>query len=421
MRGRAGLCLVLVTLSAACARVEATTRTERGPLLRTFERPVVLEGGVTAEVRVEWPRLALALTAHDVCRVQAVEEYAEERVTERSSGAAGPALSTGLANVLASAVLFATSFVASPAPDTSVIDQGGRYGPSTRQYLQGASAVTLGIGGPALAVGVIAMLRSGEDVELRRSEQVVGERDARCHARPVSGPVELVGAAGGAVSRPAAEGLVEVAATELDAAPEALRFAGREVALTVEGQQALEAFGACLTLARAAPATLEQLDEGALLVRAQLLRSCREARGAALADEVRAVDEALARRRPGGAAEGPAGGPAPASFEAALAAHAPLLRLGPGGEGHALWEAPAAHEGTAVHLVGVLVTGGAGAEAVAQVGARRVVLRLPSPRAWGAELAAGTRVEAVAVVAGTATAQGRVVPALRAVWVRAAF
>ena len=50
--------LAILALGAAgCVHVETTTRTERGPLLRTFERQQVVEGAVRATVTAQWPRL----------------------------------------------------------------------------------------------------------------------------------------------------------------------------------------------------------------------------------------------------------------------------------------------------------------------------------------------------------------------------
>ena len=82
--------LALFPYVVSCTAIDSTTRVERVPLLRTFERPVLLPGGVTSDVRVEWPLLKLTVIGYDVCRAQTVEEYAEEKITERTSGASGP-------------------------------------------------------------------------------------------------------------------------------------------------------------------------------------------------------------------------------------------------------------------------------------------------------------------------------------------
>ena len=42
--------LVLTSL-AACAPIEQSVRTERGPLLRSFTRPMVIEGGLRGQVQ----------------------------------------------------------------------------------------------------------------------------------------------------------------------------------------------------------------------------------------------------------------------------------------------------------------------------------------------------------------------------------
>ena len=184
--------LLALPLLVGCTAIESTTRVERGPMLRSFERPVLLPGGITSDVRVDWPLLKLTVVGYDVCRAQQVEEYAEEKITERTSGAAGPSLSTGIANTLASAVLLAVSFAVASSADTNLIDASGRYGPSLRQYFQGASLITLGIGLPALAVGLIARARSGAEARpAPRGRSSDPSPAARCSARPSDSPPAL--------------------------------------------------------------------------------------------------------------------------------------------------------------------------------------------------------------------------------------
>ena len=84
-------------------------------------------------------------------------------------------------------VLFAVSFAVSRAPDTNVIDRGGNYGPSTQQYMQAATAITLGVGLPALGVGLLTKARTGDEVVTQRAEQVVSQKDVRCNERPATG------------------------------------------------------------------------------------------------------------------------------------------------------------------------------------------------------------------------------------------
>lgn len=414
------LAVLLLFALASCARVDATTRVERGPLLRTFERPVLLEGGLTSDVRVEWPWLKLTVLGYDVCRAEQVEEYAEEKITERTSSAAGPALSTGIANTLASAVLFAVSFAVPSTPNFNVIDSGGRYGPSTQQYLQGASLVTLGVGLPSLVVGVISRLSSGEEVVAQKAEQVVSQKDARCNERPATGPVALVSAQGARLPLQASDGALDVDGTKLTLVPESLRFAERDIELSEEGQVLFSAWAACVALEQDQK-TLEQLSETGLLTRAERLRDCRRVRGAALDEAVKAVDDELSRRRESGspAAWGP--GTSVSSFEEAVSAYAPALKLSPTSKDLAVLDAVEAAEGRAVLLEGIVGEGVTENIGVIQVGDRQVFLFIPPKKAWGGHFPNGTRIEAVALLAGRQTLGERTLPLLRAVWMRTAW
>ncbi len=412
--------LLLGLLLCGCTAVEATTRTERGPLLRTFERPVLLEGGVSADVRVAWPQLKLTVVGHDVCRAQTVEEYAEEKITERTSNAAGPALSTGIANVLASAILFGVSYAVSAQPNQQLIDAAGNYGASTRQILQGASLVTLGVGVPALVVGLVARFRSGEDVEALRAEQVVSQRDARCNDRPVSGAATLVSAQGATVPLQVVDGALDVDGSTLALVPETLRFSEREVELSEDAQLQFSAWAACVALAQD-PRPLEALSETGLLTRAEQLRECRRVRGAELGGAVKGVDDELQRRRESGSPAAWAPGTNVASFEEAVSAYAPRLTLSPTSKDLAVLDAPAAAEGQAVLLEGLVSEGITANIGVVQVGERQVFLFIPPKKAWGGDFPNGTRVEAVALLAGTQTLGERTLPLLRAVWMRTAW
>lgn len=418
---RVGALLAVLLLAPGCLRVEATKRVERGPLLRTFDRPQLLEGGVTVDARVDWPALKLTFVGHDVCRALTVEEYAEDHITERTAPSVGPALSTGLANVLASAVLFVVSFVVSRAPDTTLIDGGGRYGPSTQQYLQGASLVTLGIGVPALAVGLIGRAQSGDVVETVRAEQVVNQKDARCNERPVTGPAALLSARGVALARPVTDGALDVVAADFKEAPEGVRFADREVELDEASREKLAGYGACVQLELDGTPTLEALGESALLARAERLRLCRAVRGEAMAEPIRLVDEELRRRREGGNPGAFAPGAGAASFEEAVAAYAPTVKLSPTSKDLALLATPEAAEGRAVLLEGVVAEGLTENIGVIQVGDQQVFVFIPPRRTWQERFEVGTRVEAVALMAGKQTVGERTLPLLRAVWMRNAW
>lgn len=408
-------------LASACAPLETNTRTERGPLLRTYTRPQVVEGGATVDVRADWPTLKLTLAAYDTCRAETVEEYAEERITERTARSAGPALATGIANVLAAGVLYGVSFAVSDAPNVSTLDEAGRYGASTRQYVQGVSLATLIVGVPALAVGVIGMLRSGTDLETLKSEQVVSQKDARCNERPAAGPVTLVGAKGAVAQKPAVDGAVDFAATELSGAPESLQLAGVDLPLDEDAQATLWGFGACVQLERDGAQKLDALGEGDLLSRAEKLRSCRVVRGADVAAAIRAVDDELKHRRESGAPGAFAPGANVGSFEEAVSAYAPRLTLEKGSADLAKLDAPELLDGQAVLLRGVVAEGMTTNIGVVQVGERQLYLFIPPKRAWGGDFGNGTRVEAVAVMAGVQTVGARTLPLARAVWMRTAF
>lgn len=412
---------VLLLLVSACAPLETNTRTEHGPLLRTYTRPQMVEGGATVDVRADWPTLKLTLAAYDTCRAETVEEYAEERITERTARSAGPALATGIANVLAAGVLFGVSFAVSDAPNVSTIDEAGRYGASTRQYVQGVSLATLIVGVPALAVGVIGMLRSGTDIETLKTEQVVSQKDARCNKRPAAGPVTLVGAKGAVAQKSAVDGAVDFTATELSGAPESVQLAGVDVALHEDAQAKLWGFGACVQLERDGVKKLDQLGEGDLLARAEKLRQCRVVRGADVAEAIRAVDDELKHRRESGAPGAFAPGANVGSFEEAVSAYAPRLTLEKGSSDLAKLDAPELLDGQAVLIRGIVAEGMTTNIGVVQVGERQLYLFIPPKRAWGGDFGNGTRVEAVAVMAGVQTVGERTLPLARAVWMRAAF
>lgn len=413
--------LFLLMLFPGCSAIETNTRVERGPLLRTFERPVLLPGAVTADVRADWPMLKLTVVGHDVCRAEQVEEYAEESITERTSNAAGPSLSMGIATGIASAVLFAVSFAVSSSADTSLIDAAGRYGPSTKQYLQGASGITLGIAVPALAVGLIARFRSGEEVETRRTEQVVSQKDARCNDRPETGPFSLHSAQGARVPLQVTDGALDIDGEKMPVVPESMRFADRDIELSEDAQATFSAWAACVALKIDAPKSLDALSETGLLARAERLRECRRIRGDAIAAEVKAADDELARRRESGSPAAWAPGTNVASFEEAVSAYAPALKLAVGSKDLSVLETPEAYEGRAVLVQGLVGEGLTENIGVIQIGERELFLFIPPKKAWGGPFAVGTRVEAVALVSGRQTLGEKNLPLLRAVWMRTAW
>jgi hypothetical protein len=397
---------------SGCMHVESTTRVERGPLLGQTHRAQVLEGDVKGALSVEWPSLVVTITGADTCRDLTVEEYAEDHITERTSAAAGPALSTGISTILAGAALYGVSFLVSGSPNTQVIDASGHYGASTRQVLQGWSVVLGGVGVPAVIVGLVTSLKTGEDVRTERVEQVVSQRDEVCHQRPLVGPVVLrAGAVQGPERLTAADGLVRFAPPELPGPVDQVLFAGRKVTLDAEGQAALDGYVACAGL-EAPPGPLAELDERALVARIDLLHRCHAVRGAAVDASVASAEAELTRRR-----QPVREGPRFESYEEALRTVKPGLRLT---RTSSQWEHPGSLDGETAQLEAVVAERTAD-HLVLQVGAHRVVLSLPAQPSWPERFEAGTRVEVVAHFEGQETLGREVLPRARALWVRGAW
>lgn len=412
--------LVLMSL-AACAPIEQSVRTERGPLLRSFTRPMVIEGGLRAQVQVTWPALDVQVTEHDVCREVAIDEYAEERITEKTAPAAGASFSTGVAATLGAAALFGISFLLSNSPDTTVIDTTGRFGPAPRTVMQGSSLIALGIGLPALAVGGIAFLRTGETIEQRRVEQETGQKDVECHARGVSGAIRLVGSRGDVGAVTVTDGLGHVDGTTLKGGFTELALAERPIALDETGQQTIDAFSACLALEAEGARAPESLGDGDLVNRADRMRRCKAVRGDEIVEPLKAVDAELSRRRETGTPGAFVRGPQVASFEEAVSAYAPRLTFKAGSPDLAKLDAPDTLNGQAVFMQGFVSSGLTENIGVLQLGEREVFVFIPPKRSWGGDFGNGARVEAVAVMAGWQTVGEKTLPLARLVFMRPAF
>lgn len=414
------MCALLLT---GCIGVDSTTRVERGPLLRTFDRQQIIEGSVRAEVTAQWPKLRVSLRGHDLCRSQVVEEYAEEHTTERTSSAAGPALSTGIVGTLGGLVALAVSPVLSGEPNRAYIDGGGRYGPSVRTQVRTWSVVGFVIGVPALVVGGIAYLRQGEETEVKKVEQVATQREVVCNERDVDGPVILMND-----QRVTAEGkMVAGSVVEFDESAFAttganrVTFFGREAELDPASVKVLDGFSACRQVAKEQVASVPTLTTGALMNRLERVRACRGVRGDAMAEEGKALEAEVARRREGGDPGALPVGPNVTSFEEAVASYSPRLKLSTGSPDLAKLDAVDDIAGQAAVIEGVVTEGVTANIGVIQAGTRSVFLFLPTQKAWGGEYAVGTRVEVVAVVVGSQTLGDRTLPLLRAVWMRPAF
>ncbi len=419
---RAVLGLALAVVSG-CTSLESTTRVERGPLLRTFDRNQVTEGAVRAEVTAKWPRLFVALRGHDLCRSQVVEEYAEEHTTERTSTAAGPALSTGLVGTLAGLIMIGVSPLLSNEPNREFIDGGGRYGAPLRTQVRGWSIVAFSIGVPALVVGAIAYLRQGVETEVKKVEQVATQREVVCNERDVEGPVMLM-----SEQKPTAEGKrIAGSVVEFDESAFAtvgadrIVFFGREVELDESSRKVLEGFSACRQLAHEKLAAVSAMGTGALMNRLERVRACRLLRPDAMIDEGKALEAEVAHRREGGDPGALPVGPNVTSFEEAVSSYSPRLKLSVGSADLARLDEVEALVGQAAVIEGVVTEGVTANIGVVQIGPRSVFLFLPTQKARGGDYAVGTRVEVVAVVVGTQTLGDRTLPLLRAVWMRPAF
>jgi hypothetical protein len=416
-RGAVAVLLALL----GCAPLDHNTRTERGPLLRTFDRDSATPGGVRGEVDATWPTLKLRLTGYDTCRVEKIEEYAEETITEHTATSAGPTLSMGISATLAGGVLLALSPVFSGEPNRTSLDASGRYGAPPRSYVYGVSIGLFAVGVPALTVGLVQTLRTGIDTQVKKVEQVASQREATCHERLVDGPVQLVNERGGlSPARPSQGGVVAFDERELPQGFTAVRFADREVELDSFALQQVQGFSACVALAREKAPPLEA-PTGTLVARREKLALCRALRGGAVDDEAKALDGELQKRREQGEPATRGAAETLGSYEEAVQAWAPSVRVSPETAENATPERLAALEGRAVILEGVVARGLTANIGVVQVGAHEVFVFLPTVNRWSTDFGNGTRVEAVAVVKGTQTVGEVTLPLLKAVWMRPAF
>ncbi len=308
------LCGAVALVWAGCVHVEVDKRVERGPLLRRFERPAVAEGGILAEVGARWPTLKVSIASYDRCLTQQVEEYAEEHIVERTAQSAGPALAMGITTSLIGGGLLLGRPLFSEAPNRSVIDGAGRYGPSDRQLATGWGVTFIALGAPALVVGILSYVQSGEEVTIHKGEQVVGVTERQCNVRPIDGEVVLDGtrrrarpeAAAAPPDWSAAEPVAEKTSggiATFDAAVlsgqsiDGLRFNGRPVELTTHARAALDAFSACL--GAQPPERVEELSTDALVEKLRAARECRAVEGAPAADWLSRLEAEAARRRDG--------------------------------------------------------------------------------------------------------------------------
>ncbi|XXF79216.1 hypothetical protein P2318_05530 [Myxococcaceae bacterium GXIMD 01537] len=407
-----------MVLAVGCAPLQQDTRTERGPLLRTYQKEVALgQRLVAGTVESVWPSLEVRLVTSDACRTEMHEEYAEEVITERHDPSAAPALSAGASTTLLGGGLLLARPLFSSEPDKDSIDREGNYGISSQKKVTTWGVALMAIGVPSLVTGIVQMARTGEERTTRKVDTVASLRDAACHARPAQGTVQLVGrdieppplsvTNGTLRLTPADLGGAEVAALMLDDAP---------VTLSDADAAQLGAFSACALLEKQpldAQALPGQSVERLMSLRA-LADRCRTVPGGPGLRWRNTLDEALSQVKP---AAPPEGTPY-ASYEDALMVLRPALRVTEGSDAARLGSA---QQGQALVLVGVLTQRQGPDSVVVEVGETRVLVLMDPQRAWAADFPHGTRVELVGVVEGVSPLGDGEVPLVTAAWMRPAI
>ncbi len=414
--------------SSGCVRVMHETRTERGPVLRSFEREVPSDGdgdgGVRAGVEVKYPELTLSFEAFDLCRQERVEEVIEERVTERFVPSAGPAFAMGVTSTLVGGGLLAARGAFSDAPNRREIDLGGRYGQAPRTVATTWGAILLSVGIPALVTGIVGLTQSGEKTEGRRMEQVASSREVPCNLRPVDGEVMLERATPAGpeqISVKTDAGKVTLTAERLrELRLASVHFDGRPVILPEEESFELQGFLACNdlsspTAAAAEGPALSELPEPQLVAQYNAARRCAQVAPQVGAGPAKALEAEIHRRR--GASVKPAG-QGPSSFEEAVAAWPPNLRLEPGSDDLSRLDEVDAHVGKVALLKGTLVERLDGNVLLVDVAGRQVWVFIPPDATWSSDFEEGSALDVLGVVVGKQKVGEIHAPLLRAMWIR---
>jgi hypothetical protein len=398
-----------VLLGSSCAEVVSESRREPGPLLRSFERPVVKEpAGLRAEVHAQWPSLEVRVLSSSVCRTEVVREYDEEVVTERSAKAAGPSLVLGVTTAAVGAALLLFRGSISSAPDTSVIDGSGHYGASPQQIATGWGIGLVVVGVPSIALGALGLAQSGEGVSKRLVDQVSDVKESRCDEEPVNGKLAVVGPGGPQEGRATQDGKVTLPVEALRGTVVGLSLDGQPVALDAEDEEVLEAFRAC---ARVLPlgddAALGQMSAPELVVKLEAAQRCAVLPGAGGTEAVERLSTMLGARAP-----------ASGTFEETAEALSPSVTLTPESADLAkLWrgEVP---DGTSARLRGSVVRSVEPNLVLVEVGAQDVLVETDGP--WPERgPRRGQRVEAVGVLVGRKVVGEIDAPLLMAMSVRA--
>lgn len=417
------LLVAFTASSGGCVRVQRDTRIEKGPVLRSFERVVALEGGGTvAKVDVAWPQVTLAFNHFELCRQERVEEVVEERITESNAPSAGPAFALGVTGTTVGAGLLAFRGAFSDQPNTRYIDEAGRYGPAPRDVATTWSVILLGVGVPALVTGVIGLLQTGEQTEQRKLEQVASAMELQCKLTPAEGKVELVRAAGEgpeSLTVPTQQGRVTLSARQLSEFRLAsVHMDGRAVLLPEEEAAELASFLACNDALPVPPPTgLALFTEAELVSRYNAARHCSAVAGAPAASAIEAYEAEIRRRREGGAGPTPAPGPRVQSFEEAVALYPPSLQLTAGSEDLRKLSSIEGVVGQHALLQGTVARTQEDGSLVLDVGGVEVVVLTDKNAPYPVAFQPGARVDVLGTIAaGDATPPGA--PAVTARWIR---
>jgi len=400
-----------VLLGSSCAGVVSETRTERGPLLRTYERQGSKEpAGLRGEVNALWPRLEVRVLASSVCRSEVVREYAEEVVTERSAKAAGPSLAMGVTTLAVGSALLLLRGSFSADPDFSVIDGSGHYGASQRQVATGWGIGLVLAGAPSILVGALGLFQSGESVSKRLVDQVSDARESRCDEYLVNGDLAVLGPNGPQKGVATQQGKVSLPPEALRGTVVGLTLDGQPVWLDSEDEGELEAFRAC---ARVLPlgddAALGQMPVPELIVKLEAAKQCSSLPGTGGEEAAARLASALAAKAP----------PESETFEEAMSTLSPSVTLTPGSADLTRLLHGGVEEGAAARLSGVVVRCVEPNVVLVEVGVQDVLVETdgawpdPGPRR-------GQKVEVVGVLVGQKVVGELDAPLLRAMSVRAA-
>ena len=405
-----------------CARVDETVRTERGPLLRTFERPLVITGGVRGTVTAKWPALTVQLQGFDTCRTEVIDEYAEDKIRERGSGGMGAALSSGVFLTAVGIGLLAAQGLFSNEPNRTVIDASGRYGASSRQLERNWSIVFLALGVPSMAVGAYGIARSGTETTTVKVEQISNQRDEDCHLRAVDGPLQLVSPRGAFLTQATESGAMTVSAADLKGNQiDRLVFYERDVALDQASAEVLAGFSACVQLEQQPLTTPDLLSIGSLLQKLERAQACRVVRPDEMKGLLDPLENELTRRREGGE-QGAflPGSRKLGSFEEAISAYPPRFQLTAASPDIARLDDAESLAGATVLISGRVLEGVSPNIGVVQVADRQVFVFLPHDAPWGGDFGNGVDVDVLGVVAGSQTVGNRTATLVKAVWMRRA-